>query len=80
METMQSISAIAREIKREWANVNYGAKPYLNAMLSIDSPNDSYGLDSAKSIVSYFLANASGYRGNNAKVHKMALKRICNIK
>jgi hypothetical protein len=80
MDNMQSISAIAREIKREWANVNYAAKPYLNAMLSIDSPNDSYGLDSARSIVAYFLSNASSYRGNNAKVHKRALKKICNIK
>jgi replicative DNA helicase len=78
--TMQSISTIAREISREWKNVNYAAKPYLQAMYSLDSVKDSYYEDSAKSIVSYFLCNASGYRGEAAKAHKAALKLICGIK
>ena len=77
---MQSISTIAREISREWKNVNYAAKPYLEAMRSLDSVNDSYYQDSAKSIVSYFLANASGYRNDTAKAHKAALKAIVGIK
>ena len=77
---MQSISTIAREISREWKNVNYAAKPYLEAMRSLDSANDSFGFDSAKSVVSYFLANASGYRGDTAKTHKAALKAIVGIK
>jgi hypothetical protein len=77
---MQTISTIAREISREWKNVNYAAKPYLNAMRSLDSANDSFGYDSAKSIVSYFLCNASGYRGDTAKAHKAALKAIVGIK
>ena len=78
--TMQSISTIAREISREWKNINYAAKPYLQAMRSLDSVNDSYGYDSAKSIVSYFLSNASGYRGEAAKAHKAALKAIVGLK
>jgi hypothetical protein len=77
---MQTISTIARQISREWKNVNYAAKPYLNAMRSLDSANDSFGYDSAKSIVSYFLCNASGYRGDTAKAHKAALKAIVGIK
>lgn len=77
---MQSISTIAREISREWKNVNYAAKPYLEAMRSIDSVNDSFGYDSAKSVVSYFLANASGYRGDKAKANKAALKAIVGLK
>lgn len=77
---MQSISTIAREISREWKNVNYAAKPYLEAMRSLDSASDSFGYDSAKSVVSYFLANASGYRGDTAKAHKSALKAIVGIK
>jgi hypothetical protein len=77
---MQTISTIAREISRDWKNVNYAAKPYLEAMRSLDSVNDSYGYDSAKSIVSYFLCNASGYRGDTAKAHKAALKAIVGIK
>jgi hypothetical protein len=49
-------------------------------MRSLDSTSDSYGFDSAKSIVSYFLANASGYRGDTAKAHKAALKAIVGLK
>lgn len=79
-ETMQNISTIAREISREWKNVNYAAKPYLEAMRSLDSASDSFGYDSAKSVVSYFLANASGYRGDTAKAHKAALKAIVGLK
>lgn len=77
---MQSISTIAREISRDWKNVNYAAKPYLEAMRSLDSASDSFGYDSAKSVVSYFLANASGYRGDNAKAHKSALKALAGLK
>jgi hypothetical protein len=77
---MKTISTIAREISRDWKNVNYAAKPYLQAMRSLDSASDSYGYDSAKSIVSYFLCNASGYRGDTAKAHKAALKAIVGIK
>lgn len=80
MKTMQTISTIAREISREWKNVNYAAKPYLQAMRSLDSANDSFGYDSAKSVVSYFLCNAAGYRGDAAKAHKAALKAIVGIK
>lgn len=77
---MQSISTIAREISRDWKNVNYAAKPYLEAMRSLDNASDSFGYDSAKSVVSYFLANASGYRGDTAKAHKSALKAIVGLK
>lgn len=77
---MQTISTIAREISREWKNVNYAAKPYLQAMRSLDSASDSFGYDSAKSVVAYFLANASGYRGDTAKAHKAALKAIVGLK
>lgn len=77
---MQSISTIAREISRDWKNVNYAAKPYLEAMRSLDSASDSFGYDNAKSVVAYFLANASGYRGDAAKAHKAALKAIVGLK
>lgn len=61
------INVIARDIKREWAKVNYAAKPYLDAMLDLNSINDSYYQDNARSIVLYFLANASSFRGEKAK-------------
>lgn len=81
IDQTRTISSIAQDIRKDWGNkINYGAKPYLDAMLQLDSPNDKYGFDDARSIVLYFLSNASTYRGNNAKVNKLALKQICNIK
>jgi len=53
-----TVSEIAREISADWANVNYAARPYLDAMARLDSVQDKYGYDDGKSIVLYFLANA----------------------
>ncbi len=69
----RSISKIASEIKRDWKKVNFAAKPYLSAMSSLDSIGDSYGQDSARSVVSYFLSNASSWRGETAKKLKKEL-------
>lgn len=74
---MRSLNTIAREIKTDWGNkVNYGAKPYLDCMLSLDSINDNYGFDSARSVVSYFLANARTWKGETAKRVKAELKTM----
>jgi hypothetical protein len=43
-------------------------------MLTIESIEDTYYADSAKSVVMYFLANASSYRGDNARAYKALLK------
>ena len=67
---------IAREIRGDWKNVNFGAKPYLDALASLDSINDSYYQDSAKSVVLYFLSNASTWRGETAKRIKAELKAL----
>ena len=72
----RSIRSIALDIRKEWVKVNYAAKPYLDAMLELDSINDKYYLDSAKSVVMYFLANASGFRGERAKALKAELKAL----
>lgn len=80
MET-RTISAIARDIRRDWgAKVNYAARPYLDAMLQIDGPSDMFYNDDAKSVVVYFLANASSYRGPVAKALKAELKKLCGIR
>lgn len=70
------LSVIAAEIRKDWKNVNYAAKPYLDAMSSLNSINDSYGMDSGKSIVLYFLSNASSWRGEVAKRVKAELKKM----
>jgi hypothetical protein len=72
----RSLSTIAREIRADWTKPYFGAVPYLDAMLSLDSVADPYYYDSGESIVRYFLANAATYRGETAKRIKLELKSI----
>lgn len=74
--TTRALSAIAREISRDWAKPYFGAVPYLQAMQSLDSISDKYGYDSASSVVRYFLANASTWRGDTARRIKAELKAM----
>jgi hypothetical protein len=72
----RTIAAIAREIRADWTNVNYGAVPYLDAMDSLRTVNDRYGADSAPYIVRYFLANATTWRGEKARAIKKELNAM----
>jgi hypothetical protein len=75
------ICFIANDISKDWGKkVNFAARPYLDAMLSVSSPQDSYGMDSAESVVLYFLANASSYRGDKAREYKAELRAILGKK
>ena len=59
---------IARNIQDEWKpKVHYSAKPYLDAMTTLNKITDSYFLDGGSYIVRYFLNNASTWRGETAK-------------
>lgn len=72
-----SISQIAKVIAKDWKVINYAAFPYLTAMHNLSTVKEYYGQDSGKSIVAYFLANASTYRGELARDIKKELnKRI----
>jgi hypothetical protein len=71
---------VARDIRNDWKNPYFGAKPYLDAMATLDSINDNYGWDSADSIVRYFLGNASTWRGETAKAIKKELKAMVGLK
>ena len=71
-----SISEIAYAIEKDWKNISIYAKDYLNAMKQIRSIDESFYADSAKSVVMYFLANASSYRGESARVYKDLLKKM----
>ncbi len=68
---------IASEIRKDWKNVYFGAAPYLQAMGTLNSINDNYGWDSGRSVVLYFLSNASTWRGETAKRIKTELKTLC---
>jgi hypothetical protein len=70
------IYEIAREIRRDWHNVNYAAKPYLAAMSSLADCYDDYGAESARSVILYFLGNATSWRGETAKRIKMELRLL----
>lgn len=66
---------IAGVIARDWTNVWFGAVPYLDAMRSLSSTDDMYGLDSGDSIVAYFVSNAATWKGETARTVKAELRR-----
>ena len=71
---------IAAEIKKDWKNVYFGAKPYLEAMLTLALMTDKYYLDSARSIVAYFLSNATTWKGEVARRVKKELNLMLKQK
>ena len=74
--TNRPLSEIAREVRKDWQKVNFGAVPYLDAMETLNSINDRYIEDSGKSIVAYFLSNATTWRGETAKRVKAELNKM----
>lgn len=79
-ENKRTFRQIAKDIKSTWLNVYFGAVPYLEAMLELDTtdPNAMYYNDRAEDITLYFLANASTFRGKDAKKLKEELKKLIN--
>ena len=73
----KTIAELAAIIRKDWQKVNFAAKPYLSAMDCLSNINHQIGFDSGKSIVLYFLSNASGWRGDVAKAVKLELKNRC---
>src|SRR5574341_213373 len=71
---IRPLSVIARDIRKHWPRVYFGAVPYLDAMSTLGSIDEDYGYDSGKSIVLYFLANANTWRGPDARRIKAELK------
>ena len=70
----RSLDVIAKEIRIDWRKPYFGAVPYLQAMGELSSIDDKYGYDSARTVVRYFLSNASQWRGDNARRIKAELK------
>ena len=71
------IYEIATEVRQDWGpKVYFGAKPYLDAMGDLDQVTDHYGMDSADSILRYFLSNATTWRGETARRVKAEIKAI----
>ena len=80
MSTQRSLNVIASEIRSDWKSVNYGAKPYLDAMGCLTNVSDNFGMDTGKSIVLYFLSNASSWKGDKAREIKKELKKMVGLK
>lgn len=74
----RSLGAIVVEIRNDWKKVNYAAIPYLNAMAQLSQISDNFYADSGTSVVNYFLANASSWRGEVARRVKKELKEMVN--
>lgn len=70
------IHEIAKEIHENWKHVNYAALPYLNAMDTLTDITDHYRCNAAGSIIIYFLANATTWRGDVARRIKLELNAI----
>lgn len=80
MEEKRTFQQIAIDIESIWLNVYFGAVPYLEALLKLDTTNPSalYGIETAGDIARYFLANAQTFRGTHAKKLKEELKTLIN--
>ena len=74
------LSEIAAEIRKDWKNVNYAAKPYLDAMSTMGSIKENFYFDSGVSVVLYFLSNANSWRGDVARRVKAELKAMAGVK
>jgi hypothetical protein len=70
------IHAIADEIIKDWTKPYFGAVPYLGAMRFLHTVDDTYGYDDARSVIAYFMANASTWRGETARRVKAELKAM----
>lgn len=68
-----TIAALADVTRRDWKKVYFGAVPYLEAMRSLTSVQDNYGMDTGRSVVTYFLCNAQTWHGPIAKAVKKEL-------
>jgi hypothetical protein len=75
---VRKIYKIAEEIRKHWNPINKAALPYLEAMETLKTINDCYFMESAESIISYFLNNASTWKGEIARNIKKELTNIAN--
>lgn len=79
MNNQRALWTIAAEIRNDWKKVYFGARPYLEAMETMSSIDQNFGFDSGKSIILYFLSNATSWRGETARRIKTELKVMANV-
>lgn len=72
----RKLSEIAFEIADDWKTVNFAAQPYLTSMAELNTIDDVYYLEEARSVVLYFLSNATGWKGETAQRIKAELNAM----
>ncbi len=70
------ISQIVDIVFKDWKKISPSARPYLEAMMSLESAKDVHGSEDGKSILSYFLLNSKQWQGEVAKKVKSYFKTI----
>lgn len=71
---MNRFQALVKLARRDFVPLNYAARPYLEALETLEGPAESFYSDSGVSCVRYFLANATSWRGPVARYVKAELK------
>lgn len=74
----RTFKQIAIEIKKVWPKPYFGAVPYIDAMMCLDTtdPEAPYLFEHADEIVLRFLCNAQTFRGEDARRIKTELKSM----
>lgn len=67
---------IAKAIRKDWKRPYFGAVPYIEAMSALNKVSDKYHLDDGETIIRYFLANATQWKGEEARRVKAELKEM----
>jgi hypothetical protein len=70
-----SVRELAVRAVEDWGNPAPAAKPYLAAMLMLETLGDDYGLEPGHDVVNRFLCNAATWKGPVARAVKAELKR-----
>ena len=70
------LSEIAEEIRTDWNPVHPIAKPYVDAMATLQKIDDNYALDSAVDVLARFLGVCGTWKGGVARRVKTEIKGI----
>jgi len=76
MNNLTPLHELAKVINQEGAGKSWYiyARPYVQAMYSLNTAKDNYGFDTGESIVMYALSNLEHWRGETAREVKAQLK------
>ena len=67
---------IFEDFREQGKKIPVPLSPYLDAMSTLRSVKDNYGMDSGRSVVAYALSNMGTYKGATARAIKARLKEL----